>query len=55
MANKAIRTGRWVRLSPMKANERRIIHTALQTNDEVTTKSEGKEPRRRVIITPNSK
>ena len=55
MARKAVRTKRWVKLSPMKANERRIIHTTLQTNDDVTTKSEGKEPRRRVVITPNNR
>ena len=34
----------------MKPYERKIIHSALQDNDKVTTKSIGKEPKRKVVI-----
>ncbi len=54
MAAKAVRTGRRVRLEPMNPYERRIIHSALLDNDEVTTRSEGKEPARYVVITPKN-
>lgn len=37
-------------LEPMNAFERRIIHSTLQSDKYVSTKSEGKEPNRRVII-----
>ena len=52
LADKAARTGRAVRLEPMNPYERKVIHTALQKRPEVTTKSEGDEPYRRVIIEP---
>ena len=52
LADKAARTGRSVRLEPMNPYERKVIHTALQKRPEVTTKSEGDEPYRRVIIEP---
>jgi len=34
----------------MNPQERRIIHTALQDDPQVTTFSEGEEPYRRVVI-----
>lgn len=37
-------------LEPMLAYERRIIHTALQSDQEIVTKSVGEEPNRRIII-----
>ena len=52
LADKAVRTGRRVRLEPMNPAERRIIHAALQGNKEVDTSSEGEDPRRYVVITP---
>ena len=52
MANKVIKTGRYVKLDPMNPSDRRIIHTALQDNDKVTTLSKGTEPHRYVIIFP---
>ena len=52
MANRAVRTGRKVSLEPMNPYERRIIHFALQQNENVTTHSEGDEPNRHVVITP---
>jgi len=52
MANRAVRTGRKVSLEPMNPYERRIIHFALQQNENVTTHSEGDEPNRHVVIVP---
>ncbi len=51
MANRAIKTGRKVSLEPMNPYERRILHSALQANDQVDTHSEGEEPNRHVVIT----
>lgn len=50
MARKVIKTGKSVTLEPMKAYERKIIHSKLQNSDKVTTKSIGEEPRRRLVI-----
>lgn len=50
VAYKAKKTHRSQSLEPMTAYERRIIHTALQDDDEVTTFSEGEEPYRHVVI-----
>ena len=52
LADKAVRTGKTVRLEPMNPYERKVIHTALQKRAEVTTRSEGEEPFRRVVIEP---
>lgn len=52
LADKAQKSGRSIRLEPMNPYERKVIHTALQSRPEVTTKSEGEEPYRRVIIEP---
>ena len=48
-----VKTGRRVSLEPMNPYERRILHSALQGNDAVTTHSEGEEPNRHVVITIN--
>ncbi len=52
MASKVIKSGRFAKLEPMDASERRIIHLALQDNDKVTTMSKGIEPKRYLIIFP---
>ncbi|MCL6612508.1 MAG: protein jag [Peptococcaceae bacterium] len=52
LADKARQRGRSVVLEPMNSLERRIIHTALQGNDDITTFSEGEEPYRKIIIAP---
>ena len=36
----------------MNNAQRKIIHATLNDNDKVFTKSEGKEPNRRVVIIP---
>ena len=51
MAGRAKKSGRRVALEPMNPYERRILHSALQNDPDVTTHSEGEEPYRRVIIT----
>lgn len=51
MANRARKTGKRVSMEPMNPYERRILHSALQNDPDVTTHSEGEEPYRRVIIT----
>ena len=50
IAYKVKRTRRPVSLEPMNPYERRIIHSALQNDKYVFTKSEGEEPFRHVVI-----
>lgn len=50
LADKAVQTGRDIKLEPMNPYERRIIHTYLQNDENVNTFSQGNEPNRRVII-----
>lgn len=50
IAYKVKRTKRPVSLEPMNPYERRIIHSALQDDRYVTTKSEGEEPYRHIIV-----
>lgn len=50
LAEKAKRTGEAVKLEPMNAAERRIIHLALQNDNEVTTESEGEGRYRHIVI-----
>ena len=50
IAYKVKRTKRSVSLEPMNPYERRIIHAALQNDKYVTTRSEGEEPFRHVVI-----
>ena len=49
---RARKSGRSFAMEPMNPYERRVIHSALQSFRGVTTHSEGEEPNRRVIITP---
>lgn len=51
IASKVKRTRRTVSLEPMNPYERRIIHSALQSDPAVSTHSEGEEPYRRVVVT----
>ena len=44
------KTGKVITLEPMKAYERKIIHSYLQDNPNVETRSIGEEPRRRIVI-----
>lgn len=51
IAHKVKRNRRPVALEPMNPYERRIIHSALQSDHYVTTHSEGEEPYRKVVVT----
>jgi len=50
LARTVIKTRKSITLEPMQAYERKIIHSKLQDNDKVETRSIGEEPRRKVII-----
>lgn len=50
LAKKVVKTKRNVKLEPMNPYERKVIHATLQSNPHVTTRSEGQDPYRRVII-----
>lgn len=52
LAGKVKRTGEEIRLEPMAAGERRIIHLALQDDHAVSTDSEGEAPYRYIVIRP---
>ena len=45
-----LREKKSVTLEPMTANERRIIHAALQNNPKIKTHSIGEEPNRRMVV-----
>lgn len=50
LSDKVKKSGKSVRLEPMNPYERKVIHATLQQSEHVTTRSEGEEPYRRVII-----
>lgn len=50
LASKVARSRRPVKLEPMNPYERKVIHATLQNHPKVTTRSEGEDPYRRVII-----
>ncbi|MEG2274886.1 MAG: RNA-binding cell elongation regulator Jag/EloR [Clostridia bacterium] len=50
MAENVVRFKKIIKLEPMSAYERKIIHAELQNHEKVETESIGEEPRRRVII-----
>ena len=50
MAANCVKFRRPIRLEPMSAYERKIIHNRLQASEQVTTYSIGEEPYRKVII-----
>lgn len=50
MANNVIKFRKPIRLEPMSAYERLIIHTELAKREDVETESQGEEPRRRIVI-----
>jgi spoIIIJ-associated protein len=51
-AARSKRDRRSIRLEPMPAHERRLVHMALRDDAEIATTSEGREPQRHIIITP---
>lgn len=55
MADQAVKSGRAVRMKPMPANERRVIHMILRKDKRVKTESSGKGSDRAIMIIPNTK
>lgn len=51
-ADKASRQKSIVKLRPMSAYERKIVHVALRNDRRVETGSEGEDPFRQVLVTP---
>src|SRR5215213_10373875 len=51
-AAEALRYDRPVELEPMRATERKIVHTYLSERTDVETHSEGDEPDRRLVVSP---
>lgn len=51
-ADRAVDQDRDIRLRPMNAYERRLVHMALRDDERVETHSEGSDPERRVVVTP---
>lgn len=52
VADRAKRNQERIGLEPMQPYERRVVHTALAEDPDLSTESEGEEPDRRVVITP---
>lgn len=50
VARTVIKTKKPIKLEPMQAYERKIIHSILQKNDKIDTTSVGEEPYRRIVI-----
>ena len=55
VAKTVIRTKKPIKLEPMQAYERKIIHSKLQQNNKVETSSVGEEPYRRIIVSLKNK
>ncbi len=55
VAKTVIRTGKPIKLEPMQAYERKIIHSKLQKNSRVETTSIGEEPYRRIVVSLKEK
>ena len=51
-AAEALRYDRPVELEPMRATERKVVHTYLSERSDVETHSEGDEPDRRLVVSP---
>lgn len=55
IAKTVIKTRKPIKLEPMQAYERKIIHSKLQQNPKVETNSVGEEPHRRIVISLKKK
>ena len=51
-AAEALEFGEEVELDAMTPHDRRIVHMALKDRTDVVTRSEGEEPRRRIVVEP---
>ena len=50
MASKVVKYKKDLSLEPMNPYERRIIHSCLQGRTDITTKSVGQEPNRKIVV-----
>ncbi len=50
VASRVAKYKRPISMEPMSAGDRRVIHTALQSNSSVVTESQGEEPNRCVVV-----
>lgn len=55
VAKTVIKTKKSIKLEPMQAYERKIIHSKLQENAKIETTSIGEEPHRRIIVSLKKK
>lgn len=51
-ADEAVEFGEEIELEPMSALDRRTVHMAIADRTDVETRSEGEEPRRRIVVVP---
>ena len=51
-AEEAVEYGEEVELDPMSAMDRRTVHMALADREGIETRSEGEDPRRRIVVVP---
>ena len=51
-AQEAVEYGDEIELDAMTPHDRRIVHMALKDKPGIVTRSEGEEPRRRIIVEP---
>ena len=52
VANQVVESGSTKALEPMSSADRKVVHDAITEIDGVTSRSEGDEPNRRVVISP---
>ncbi len=55
LADRAVHIHQEIKLEPMNRHERKIIHMTLQDYHRVTTYSDGEEPYRYVVISPDKR
>ena len=53
-AQKVLASGERIRLQPMTPFERKVVHDAVSSVSGVHSESEGEDPRRRVVVFPQS-
>ena len=51
-ADEAVEYGEEIELDPMSALDRRTVHMALVDRTDVETRSEGEDPKRRIVVVP---
>ncbi len=51
-ADEAVEYGEEIELEPMTAMDRRTVHMALADREGIETRSEGDDPRRRIVVVP---